>query len=145
MTESIRAPRTSSVPRPIPKRMGQRDTEASAGTGQRDTCGTVDLKTLADRVLSRTQGGTRRGTSGGTEAQKVSQPPWDTPKVIHRLKDPPEGPCPHVTDPVLAEWHAENPKLVCARCWLEGRPTSGGRDSQENAPPTSQTNTTEPS
>jgi hypothetical protein len=33
-------------------------------------------------------------------------------------------PCPHVTDPVLAESYRNNPKLTCARCWLErrGRP-----------------------
>jgi hypothetical protein len=28
-------------------------------------------------------------------------------------------PCRHVTDPHLADWYAENPKLTCARCWLE--------------------------
>jgi hypothetical protein len=28
-------------------------------------------------------------------------------------------PCPHVTDPELAAWYAEHPKVVCARCWLE--------------------------
>jgi len=37
-------------------------------------------------------------------------------------------PCPHVTDPDLAQWYAENPKLTCARCWLErhGRPIQAG-------------------
>jgi hypothetical protein len=28
-------------------------------------------------------------------------------------------PCPHVTDPDLARWYAENPKFECMRCWLE--------------------------
>jgi hypothetical protein len=31
----------------------------------------------------------------------------------------PSTPCPHVTDPDLIEWYAENPKVTCARCWLE--------------------------
>jgi len=38
-------------------------------------------------------------------------------------------PCQHVTDPELREWFAENPKLTCARCWLEShRPQNAGRD-----------------
>lgn len=28
-------------------------------------------------------------------------------------------PCPHVDDPLLGEWYAEHPNVVCARCWLE--------------------------
>ena len=29
--------------------------------------------------------------------------------------------CPHVKEDWLAQWYAENPKLTCARCWLERR------------------------
>lgn len=29
--------------------------------------------------------------------------------------------CPHVTDPTLRAWYAENPTRMCARCALEGR------------------------
>jgi len=32
----------------------------------------------------------------------------------------PGRPCPHVNDPDLAEWYAEHPNVVCARCWLDG-------------------------
>jgi len=29
--------------------------------------------------------------------------------------------CPHATEEWLQEWRRENPKLICARCWLERR------------------------
>jgi len=39
--------------------------------------------------------------------------------------------CPHVADPELAEWYAEHPEVICARCWLErrGKPIQARRRS----------------
>jgi len=32
------------------------------------------------------------------------------------------APCPHVEDPELIAWHDAHPEIVCAKCWLDGRP-----------------------
>ena len=43
----------------------------------------------------------------GSDTRDTSSPPLDYPV------------CPHVDDIELAYWYAENPKVTCARCWLE--------------------------
>lgn len=98
----------------------RRNTGAPGGTERRNDTGTVSLKALAEQVLSRG----RTGTPSGTLAE-------------HAVPLPPERPvCPHVTDPDLAEWYAENPRVTCARCWLarRGKPLEGYSRSKERRP-----------
>jgi hypothetical protein len=106
--------RDPSVPCSTSKKVEQRNTDGLRRNGTRNTGGTLDLKVLARQALSRLQG----GTPGGTGAEQKPE------KLFH----PPGTPCPHATDPELAEWYAENPKLTCARCWLErhGMPIQAG-------------------
>jgi hypothetical protein len=112
MTSKHSAPAVPLVP---PYRAAERRNAASnCGTEHRNDSGTVDLETLANQVLSRSRGGTPMRNDSGTEA-------------LSAFRTPRNAPCPHVTDPDLAEWFAENPKLTCARCWLERR----GRPIQE--------------
>ena len=30
--------------------------------------------------------------------------------------------CPHVTDPVLADWYDDHPELLCGQCYEDGVP-----------------------
>lgn len=89
----------------------QRNTEHCAGAEQRNTNGTPSLKALAAQALSRLKSGTAAEQTAEQRSEKGVPP--------SPLSVPLFSPCPHVTDPVLIEWYAENPKVVCARCWLE--------------------------
>ena len=131
-----------------PRAAERRNDRAPGGTEHRNGSGTLSLKALADMVLSRGHSGTPSGTIA---ERSVPVPPERTPKKNtppERLENPQVTPstlCPHVTDPDLAEWYAENPKLTCARCWLsrQGRPiqaegtpatgTTGGADATRNS------------
>lgn len=45
--------------------------------------------------------------------------PADSDSLSTRISQVTDGTlCPHVDDPVLAEWYASHPEVVCARCWL---------------------------
>ena len=89
----------------------RRNTELPSGTEQRNASGTQGLRALADKALSRIRNGTA-AEQKAEHASKIGVPP--TPSSV-----PLFSPCPPVDDPVVAEWLAENPKLVCARCWWE--------------------------
>jgi hypothetical protein len=58
------------------------------------------------------------------ETRQGSSPSYSIPIPDENPQVTTSTPCPHVTDPDLAEWYAEHPQVVCARCWLErkGRP-----------------------
>jgi len=102
----------SAVP---PRRAAERGTARSTpGTEHRNDTGTLALEALIDRVLSRT----RSGTPSGTEAERT---------IENAVPPPRNATCPHIDNPVLAEWYANHPQVVCARCWLDGHPTRGGR------------------
>lgn len=111
---SDRAFRTERSAVPPHRAAEQRNTVAPAGTEHRNSSGTTSLLALVDKVLSRARSGTPTGT---TAEQSVPHPPER--RVSY--PQPPEG-CPHVEDPDLAEWFAEHPEVVCARCFLDGRP-----------------------
>jgi hypothetical protein len=93
----------------------RRNTVAPRGTEQRNDSGTLSLKALADKVLSRGH----TGTPSGTPAERTPVLPFrggrNAPDENGMQRN---APCPHVTDPELAAWYAENPKLTCARCWV---------------------------
>jgi hypothetical protein len=90
----------------------QRNAASYPGTEERNNSGTSNLESLIDRVLSRSRAGTLERNDGGTRPVEAFRAPRNAEDLAR---------CQHVTDPVLAEWYAENPKLTCARCWLEGR------------------------
>jgi len=52
-----------------------------------------------------------QGTNGAVTVPR--SPSVENPQVTTST------PCQHVSDLGLIEWRQENPKLVCARCWLE--------------------------
>lgn len=113
MSDLAFRPERSAVP---PHRAAeQRNTVRSTGTEQRNNTGTVNLKELAVRVLSRAHGGMPSGTEAERDPFCRSAAPGTHPK---------NAPCPHVTEAWLAQWYAGHPEVVCARCWLErkGRP-----------------------
>lgn len=92
----------------------QRNTGAPRDAEQRNGSGTVSLKALADKVLSRS----RAERIGGTIAERAVPPPPERSPFSAQAERASNG-CPHVTEDWLREWYAANPKLTCARCWLE--------------------------
>jgi hypothetical protein len=105
-----------SVPPFHSKEVEQRNTNGLQRNGARNKGGTTDLQTLAKQALLRLAS----GTASGTRAEHTpvnSVPPPGTAADL--LSDGGYPVCPHVDDVELACWYAENPKVVCARCWLE--------------------------
>ena len=105
--------RVPSVPRSTSKEVEQRNTSRLLRDRTRNAGGTVDLKTLAQQALSRL----RSGTPHGTAVKQTADEAFHQAEHDHfpALSYPA---CPHVNDEELAYWRAENPKFICARCWL---------------------------
>jgi hypothetical protein len=105
----------------------QRNTEHSDGTEQRNSGGTLSLKCIAEQALSRLHGGTtperqaEQGLKKGVPLGGQSVPLENGSVPVENTQVTSGTFCPHVSEQWLREWYAENPKLTCARCWLEGR------------------------
>ena len=107
------------------KESGSADHDGTSGSDQRIGSGSLSLRSLAARALS--AAGADQSADHRTDHER-STPPDQGTAPAHGYPV-----CPHVTDPELAEWYAENPKLTCARCWLEAK---GGKIRGEtNSPP----------
>ena len=89
------------------------------------TTSALGWETVDDRVVdadvnetAEVENGTKCHSRGGEkQIANCQEAPSSTSEENPRVTN--GAVCPHVDDPVLAEWYAENPKLVCTRCWVE--------------------------